>query len=61
MHITFLLTIAIHLAKKAQIILLIAKKMQILSEYSDLSDFFLEKKAKALIKITSLNQYAIQL
>ena len=39
-HVTTLLTIAIYPVKKAQIALLIAKKMQILIKYLDLSEVF---------------------
>ena len=52
---------AIHPAKETQIASLIAKKMQILSKYSDFSDVFLEEKALILLEITALNQHAIKL
>ena len=58
---TFLLIITIYLVKKAQITLLVAKKVQILSKYSDFSDIFLEGKALVLQAAINLNQYAIKL
>ena len=61
MHVTFLLTIAIHLARKAQIALLVVKEVKIPTEYSDFSDVFLVKKALILLETTKLNQYAIKL
>lgn len=45
---TFLLTIAIYPAKKAQIILLIAEKIKILIKDSDFLNVFLRKKALIL-------------
>ena len=47
MHVTSLSfnLIPIYPAWKAQIILLVIKKVQILSKYSDFSNVFLEKKA----------------
>ena len=44
-QITFLLTMAIYLTRKAQIALFVAKEIQILSKYSDFSDVFLKEKA----------------
>ena len=61
MHVIFLLTMAIYLARKAQIALLIAKKGKIATKYSDFSDIFLEKKALILPEATKLNQHAIKL
>ena len=61
MHVTSLLTMAIHLVKKAQITLLVVKKVKIPTEYSDFSDVFLEEKASILPKVTKFNQYAIEL
>ena len=51
----------IYPAQEAQIILLVIEEMQILSEYLDFSDVFLEKKASILPKATNLNQHAIKL
>lgn len=58
---TFLLIMVIHLAKKTQIILLLMKKVTIKKKYLDFINVFLEKKASILLKITNLNQYAIEL
>ena len=55
MHITFLLTIVIHLAKKAQITLLVAKKVKIPTKYSDFSDIFSKEKVLILLEATKLN------
>ena len=60
-HVTSLSTMAIHPARKAQIALLVAKEVQILSKYSDFSDVFLEEKALILPEVTELNQHAIKL
>ena len=49
----------IYPAQKAQIVLLILKKIEILAKYSDFIDIFLKKKALKLLKITTLNQPAI--
>ena len=53
--------ILIHLAKKAQIALLIAEKVKIPTNYLNSLDDFSEKKALMLSKITKLNKYAIKL
>ena len=58
---TFLLTIAIYLAKKTQIALLIIKKVQISSEYSDFLNVFLEKKVLVLSTAINLNKHVIKL
>ena len=58
---TFLSIMAINLARKAQIALLVAKEVKIPTKYSDFSDIFLEEKALILLKTTELNQYAIKL
>ena len=60
-HMTFLLTMAIHPARKAQIVLLVAKKVQILSKYLDFLYVFSKKKALILSETTKLNQHAIKL
>ena len=52
---------AIHLVRETQIALLVAEKVKIPIEYSDFSDVFSEEKASILLKITKLNQYAIEL
>lgn len=54
-------TILIYSIKKAQIALLITKKMKILIKYSDFSNVFWEKKALVLPELIQLNQYAIEL
>ena len=51
----------IHLALKAQIILLVIQKVQIPSEYSDFSDIFSEKKDLILPEAINLNQHIIEL
>ena len=52
---------AIYLARKAQIALLIAKKVKISTKYSDFLDVFSEEKALILPKATELNEHAIEL
>ena len=56
---TFLLTIAIYLVK-TEIVLLVAKKMQIAFKYLYFLDIFLEKKVLILLDSTKLNQYVIE-
>lgn len=53
--------IMIHLTKKAQIALMLAKKIKISTKCSNFLDIFLEKKALVLLKITKLNQHSIKL
>ena len=60
-QVTSLLTIAIHPARKAQIALLVTKKVKISTEYSDFLNVFLEEKALILPKVTELNRHAIEL
>ena len=57
----FLLIMVIYPAKKVKIILLLAKKVKILTESLDFSDIFLEKKALILLVVINLNQHAIKL
>ena len=52
---------AIHLARKTQIVLLVAKKVKILIKYLDFLDIFLEEKALILSEAIKLNQNAIEL
>ena len=59
-YVTFLSTMAIHLVIKAQITLLVDKKMQILAKYSNFSNVFLKKKTLILLKATKSNQYTIK-
>lgn len=61
MYMTCILTILIHLAKKAQIILLIAEKVKISTKYLYFLEIFLEKKTFVLLEITNLNQHIIKL
>ena len=61
MHMTFILTIVIYLAKKTLVALLLVEKMQIPTKYSDFLDVFLQKKASILSKVTKINQHAIKL
>ena len=61
MHVTFLLKMAIYLAKKAQITLLVVKEVKILTKYSDFLNIFLKEKALILSEITKLNQHVIKL
>lgn len=61
MHVTFLLIMVIYLAREAQIALLLTKEVTIPKEYFDFINVFLEKKSLMLLKITDLNQYAIEL
>ena len=60
-HMTALLTIAIHPARKAQIALLVAKKVKISTKYSDFSDIFSKEKVLILPEPTKLNQHAMKL
>ena len=60
-HMTSLSTMAIYLARKAQIASLVTEEIKILTEYSDFSDVFLKEKALILSEATELNQHAIKL
>ena len=51
----------IYLIKKNQIVLLVIKKMQIPSKYSDFLDIFLEENTLILLKAINLNQHVIKL
>ena len=53
--------ITIHLARKAQIALLLAEKVTIPAEYSDFAHVFLEKSANMLLEQTRVNANAIKL
>ena len=65
MHMIFIrlskLKMLIHLTRKVQIALLIAKEIKIPNNYSDFFDVFLEERVLMLPKITKLNQHAIEL
>ena len=54
-YMTFLLKIAIYLAKKAQIVLLIVKGIEILIKYFDFLNVFLKEKALILSEAIELN------
>ena len=55
------LRITIHLAKKIQMALLLAKKVTVLAKYSDFADVFSKKSANVLLKQTKANKHAIKL
>lgn len=61
MYVTFLLIMAIRVAKKAQIALLFTEKVKITAKYSDFLDIFSNKKALMLPNLTKINQHAIEL
>ena len=58
--ISFILKIIIHPDYKAQIALLLAKKVIIPVKYSDFADIFSKKLAEVLSKQTRVNKYAIK-
>lgn len=62
-HITFLSlsSMIIHLAREAQIALLLAKEVKISSKYLDFLDVFPEEKTSVLLGQTKLNQHTIKL
>ena len=51
----------IYLAKKAQLALLLAKKVTVLIKYLDFADVFLEKSANVLSERIGVNEHAIEL
>ena len=51
----------IHLAREAQIVSLLAKKITVLAEYADSVDVFLKKLAKVLPERTNINEHIIKL
>ena len=53
--------ITIHLGWKAQIALLLAKKVPVLAEYADFVNVFLKKSAKVLSERTGINEHVIEL
>ena len=55
------LKMTIHLAKKAQIALLFAKKVTVTTKYSDFADVFLKKLANVFSEQTKANKHAIKL
>ena len=62
MHISSLgLKITIHQARKAQMVLLLAKKITTSAKYSDFANVFLKESANVLPKQTGVNEYTIML
>ena len=62
MHISSLkLRTTIYLAKNAQIALLLAKKVTVLSKYLDFADVFLEESANVFLEQTGVNDQIIEL
>ena len=62
MHVSCLeLRITIHLARKAQLALLLAKQVTVPTKYSDFADVFLEKPANVLLERTRANEHVIKL
>ena len=53
--------ISIHPARKAQLALLLAKKVTVPTEYTNFADVFLEKSANILLERTRANEHAIKL
>lgn len=51
----------VHLAKKAQIVFLLIKKVTILEKYFNFLDVFLKEKVLMLLKQTKLNEHAIKM
>ena len=51
----------IHPARKAQLALLLAKKVTVLAKYSDFADIFLEESANILPEQTGVNEHAKKL
>ena len=51
----------IHPARKAQLTLLLAKQVIVLTKYSDFADVLLEKSANVLPERTGSNEHAIEL
>lgn len=61
LHIIFFaLKIWIHLAQKAQLVLLIIRKVTLSVEYIDFAYIFLKKLAKVVPEKTSINKHAIK-
>ena len=61
-YVSFLrLKITIYTARKAQIALLLAKKVTVLAKYSDFTNVFLEKSANIFPEPTKVNKHAIKL
>lgn len=63
-HIVFLYPgskISVYLAQKSQIALLIAKKIAILTKYSDYTNIFFKNLVKELCKYFTINKHSIDL
>ena len=52
---------AIHSAREAQIALLVAKEVKLLTKYLHFLDVFLKKKSSILPEVIELNQHVIKL
>ena len=62
MHVSSLQSkITIHLARDAQLALLLAKKVIVPAKYSDFANVFLEESANVLPEQTRANEHAIEL
>ena len=55
------LRMTIHPAKKVSIVLLLAKEVTVLAEYSDFANIFLKKSANIFPKQTKANKHTIKL
>ena len=55
------LKIIIHLAKKAQLDLLLGKKVTVLAKYLNFADAFLEESENILLNQTRVNEHIIEL
>ena len=62
MHINFLRSkITINLVRKAQIALLLAKKVTVPAKYLNIANVFLEESENVFLKQTGVNEYAIKI
>ena len=57
----FTLEITIHLIRKAEMILFLAKKVIVPAKYLDFADVFLKKSSEMLLEQTGVNEHAIKL
>ena len=55
------LKMIIHQARKAQLALLLAKKVTVLAKYSDFANMFLEKSTNIFSEQTQVNEHVIEL
>ena len=60
-HLSLRLKMTIHLIRKAQIALLLAKKIIVPAKYSDFADIFLQESSNVLLEQTGANKHAIKL